>query len=221
MIDYPVVIADDFFEDVDYVIKLAQQQDYDFDPNGVFPGKRSKAIGEFDMDLQIFITKKILNLYHSTFEDCLHTSFFQIIDSDLGYGWVHHDNPNRISSVIYLYPEEQESNSGTSLYVVKKDRDLKNLIQVQNETKKFKEVDYKNNTLTVEGDRAREYNNRQFFKTIDINNVFNRCIAFPSSMYHAQNDINCDDSPRLTIVTFIENIVSKELAPLSRMRRVR
>jgi len=219
MDNYPVVVADNFFEDVDYVVKLAHQQKYEPDPYGAFPGKRSKPIAEIDIVLQRFITEKILKLYYNTIESCSCASFFQLIDSDLDYGWVHNDNPTKITSVIYLYYEKQETNSGTSFYLVKKDKDKKDTTSILDENDIFKAKDYISNKITLEGKQAREYCNQQFVKTIDVNNVFNRCIVYPSSMYHSQNDINCSNNPRLTIVSFITDIFSKELAPLDRMRK--
>ena len=103
--------------------------------------------------------------------------------------------------------------SGTSIFIPKKDS-LPFVVEDKNYTMK-KEQFYKSEISLEEAEADRLKNNRSLFnEVIRFSNVYNRCIGFDGSHWHAANNFaNVDEEglqypeDRLTLIIFWLSIV--------------
>ena len=60
---YPTIVVDNFFENPDFIRKFALSLSYEKDPEGKWPGERSKKLYSIDQSLQDFMANKLFSIY--------------------------------------------------------------------------------------------------------------------------------------------------------------
>ena len=211
---YPITIVDNFFDDPFEVIKLAEQQEYRIDAGGRYPGKRTVHVGDFAPNFFNKTITKFFSIFYNleNIKYQYHASMhFQKVGIQYDDGWIHADNPQLISGIVYLNTNSS-LNSGTSIC-------MPNSV----DWVATKNLDTKIESFLAEKDHttARSENNDQFHETVIVKNKFNRLIAFDSHLAHKANfELMPNNTERLTLVFFVENFITTELYPLTKMRRM-
>jgi hypothetical protein len=215
----PVTIFDNFFDDPDKVRSWALQQEYFPDPDGRWPGLRTKSVYELDEPFFHSTCKKFFSQFYDLHEDkeirWVVSMKFQIVHGDYDSGWIHSDEEfAQITGIIYLSPNSN-LNGGTSIY-----REKANLIQHVHRNLKYKENFYKNNMTIEDAKKYKEEHNAQYEETIRISNVYNRLISFDSHLHHAAQEFFGEgQDSRLTLVFFVKKLFVNN-TPVSRVRRI-
>jgi len=216
MIQFPTTCVDNFFKYPDEIRRFGLSLDFKPEPKGMWPGTRSPEIGLVSAPLKRAICAKYLKLYLSpptSWESRRHDigyecgAHFQKINAKSGQGWVHNDTPHLHTSMIYLNPNAN-LNSGTSIYKPKEG--VGPMISPRNNTKKR---DFNLNKITAkEAEKSRLESNADFEETIRFSNIYNRCIGFDSSYWHAANEFAQKDEKdtRLTLIIFWFEISSAQ-----------
>ena len=205
MIHFPNVCIDNFFKQPEEIIKYADNLEYFDDPNGNFPGKRSKPLHQIDREFYSFVCSKYLRCFYTddqmqnqlTFRAMAH---FQKIGKDLGNGWIHSDDPNLHTQIIYLSPNASPD-EGTSLFIP-------NSPITSEIGHKVKKELYLKKISHEEAEKNRIANNERFTETVRFANIYNRCIGFDSAQWHSANRL--DQGERLTLITFWQEIVGPQ-----------
>ncbi len=199
----PTIVIDDFYEDPDLWRHYALKQEYIKGDRGNWPGLRSTLFHESNRELFDISLKKILFVlkeYGISKVKSLQTSF-SLIDETYGRGWVHDDDPQfQVAGVIYLNPEAPLG-SGTTIYEDSADFDGKKF------SKFF--IDDVNSDDASKRETYKKYREEQishFNKTIEIENVYNRCIMFDTRNWHSADMFfgKTKEDARLTQVFFIK-----------------
>jgi hypothetical protein len=118
---FPTMCVDNFFDDPKSVRELACSLEYYPEPNGIWPGKRTKPLHEVASKYNNFFNSKLFNLIYDFKKQELSwevDSYFQLIEPygnnpNTNVGWVHKDNNSILAGVVYLN-ENPEISSGTS-----------------------------------------------------------------------------------------------------------
>jgi Zn-finger protein len=214
----PVTVLDNFFDDPDKVRRWALQQEYFPDPDGRWPGLRSKQIYELDEPFFQTTCRKFFSQFYDFESDqsiqwkvSMH---FQTVHGGYDSGWIHSDEKvSQITGIIYLSPNSN-LNGGTSIY-----REKTNLIQHVHRSVKHKEDSYKNNMTIEDAKKYKEEHNAQYEETIRVSNVYNRLVSFDSHLHHAAQDFFGEGGDsRLTLVFFVNKLFVNN-TPVSRVRR--
>lgn len=223
---FPVTVIDNFFDHPDIIRNWALTLDYSGDPDGRYPGSRTKMLSELSSDFSNQITQKILNLFYD-FETCGRISWsieasFQKVSSRrkntktaLDEGWIHSDCCE-YSGVIYLN-KDFPPGTGTSIYkfIGEGCPDSAPIDQ------KFKF--YKNEKIDEE-----EYlnqlknNNENYVETVRVENVYNRMVLFEGGQYHGVPTFHTKiDEDRLTLVFFLHNLKfhNNQKYPITRLKQ--
>jgi hypothetical protein len=199
---FPITIVDDFFDYPDEVREFASQQEYFLDVDNRWPGKRTKSLNEINILLFNDVINKAISLFFNFKKTNISWSasvFFQKVDSKYQEGWVHTDD-NICTGIVYL--SKSKNKCGTTIY-----RPIDPI------NAKIKNIDKKsegfNNTNLLE--QNKNYlldNNKQFRPTVTIQEEYNRLVLFDGHLFHGANNFygNEDDSSRLTLVFFINQI---------------
>lgn len=202
----PITIVDNFLHLPNQWVDFANSCQYHKAKDGWWPGERSDLIKNLNLNLH----EKLCERYFSLFFDCLNTkpfdydvkAFFQKIDKNTEYGWVHYDLPFLMTAIIYL-TENNVSDNGTSIYnqkafdssvIWQKEKHLINLGIKSAES----------------GKQFCDENNQLFEETVNIKNKFNRMITFDASLPHKANLENIENE-RLTLVMFIDSVGTNKL----------
>lgn len=209
--NWPLVVADEFYKDIDLLQDFAVKQHYE--PGLNFPGFRTNLISEINPNLFEGIALKTLSLlYPDNYNELTYraTSYIQRIPANLIDGWVHSDQGSQITSIIYL---NKNINAGTSLfkpvvpfpnindYAYDKRCYFQKVNNLEKLTKK-EEVFFTS---------KRDEINSQFRKTCFINSEYNRCILFDASEYHSAESFNSNTKEdRYTYITFWQEIWDKD-----------
>jgi hypothetical protein len=216
----PITVVDDFFDDPDYVRKRALELNFDIEQNA--PGKRAKCPD----DISEIVAKKVFSLLFDMNRHIVNgsmISFFQITTKEFEEGWVHTDANGKFyfAGVIYLTPNAPIE-AGTSIY--KPIQDEVSTFEICDPLQKIKEEMYINKSNNLEEfKKARAKNNSLFYKTIDIGNVYNRLVVYPSNEFHRESKLfgSTKENARLTLVFFILNIASNSMPPIDRMKLIK
>lgn len=213
---FPTSIIDNFLDQPNKYVDLANSLDYDYDNEGRWPGLRTKNISALYPQMINKIIKQILSLYYdfhlsNEMVSWESSSSFQKINSLYTDGWVHKDY-EQLTSILYLCGP----GFGTSLCVPK---NIETFTDVEHLDKK--EESYLNIKDVDKFEKFKLKNNSLFEKTISVDSMFNRLLVFESQNYHvADNFVNTasKDSDRLTLVIFIKNISCSKF-PIQRCKR--
>lgn len=225
---FPLVVADDFYEDPMKVRDFALQLEYQKCPDGSWPGRRTAPLKFLNPQFDMFACSRFMKLFLEL-EFSQETSWqiltqFQIVDSVedensvLNSGWVHLDGDTSAAGVVYLTPEPNR-NSGTTIYKLKNE----NIPFAEKEALDLLTDKRRNYFMTgiVDNDYREslmKYNSN-FEEDIIVKNKFNRIIAYDGNMYHsASSHFNDLNESRLTQVFFLKGLRTDCKAPLDRMK---
>lgn len=203
MLNYviPTTVVDNFFDDPKWVRDFALQQEFKTDPENSWPGARTTLVGDLDRDFFHHTISRFMALFYDfRYHDLQWEAkgFFQRVDKNYEYGWVHRD-PALITGIVYL-DDEPSTSAGTTIYQPKKPGATE--IHLAERTESFR-----NPEITSSLANFRKENNEQFEESIVVKNKFNRLVGFDSHLYHAANDYVGDgNSSRLTLVFFVGGV---------------
>ena len=216
---FPVTIIDNFYDNFNEIKKYALDLEYFKKVKFSMPGTQTKLLHEINPSLFNKCTKKLLSIFYDrkiiqniNFE--CRTKFEKIYPYGKNYnkqGWIHADDDNKLSAILYLNGEYEE---GTSFYV------NKNLGSPDFSLMKHKHELYKENNPNID-----EYNdcllkhNSQFQEILRVPLIENRLVVFDSSIFHKSDGLGNENNPRL-IQTFFFGQIYSEHFPINEMRRV-
>jgi hypothetical protein len=212
---FATTCIDDFFKYPNAIRKYANSLEYNPDKQGRWPGVRSRPLHLLDAVLYSNICDKYLSNFYPI--DTLMTgqvqyraeAVFQKVSGKYGGGWIHNDREYMHATIFYLTPNISDD-SGTSIFIPKKDSLPSSLPDGMTLKNKKKEQFYKSEISLEEAEADRLKNNRSLFnEVIRFSNVYNRCIGYDGSHWHAANNfanVNKEEE-RLTLVIFWSSIV--------------
>ena len=177
----PSIIVDNFFEEPDKVVEFANSLEYNVLQNN-YPGARTERLSYEFSDK--FAEKVFSNFPFNVNTYELHLSFQKITDK-FHSGFVHVDKPCQLTVIVYL---NKEDNTGTSLYSFNGDS-----------SKTLNSLDNRNPDV----EKLLEHN-KQFKKTLDVKNVYNRAFIFDASTPHCASGFSGDE--RLTLIGFFKDV---------------
>lgn len=222
--NWPLLVADNFYSGIDTLREYAKTQEYS--PGINFPGARTEPIHEINNNLfQGIALKTLALLYPNDYRSISFsaTSYLQRVPPNLIDGWVHVDQDSQITSILYL---NQDINAGTSLFkplvpfpdINHYTYDKRSYLQIVNSGDKISKKEEDHYKL------IRDENNKQFKKTCFINSEYNRCVMFDAMEYHAaENFYSRSKEDRYTYITFWHELwhEKKQINPnLSTSQRV-
>ena len=197
---YPITIVDDFFEDPDGIVEMAESMKY-YTPNtGNWPGTRTKNLHVEDKRFFNYFGQKLhLLFYESPPEYWNLQCHFQLIDpfcedkySKKNRGWIHKDIDTWFGGIVYLQ-KDPEPDTGTSAYRVKRGFSHQFADEIN-----IKEMQYRSeNVDDAEYDKAYDAMRNQFEETVSIANVYNRFVLFNNVTHHGVQTFGT--KPRLTL----------------------
>ena len=200
---FATTCIDNFFKYPDSIRQYANSMEFQRDPQGRWPGMRTKELHLENQDLFSFTCQKYLHNFYTTDQinnrNVGYTAlmYFQKVSSDYDKGWVHSDIPYVHTTIMYLTPNAY-SDSGTSLFRPKKNSDP--ILSTKNNSKKRQF--YLDQITSEEAEKYRLEDNSNFEETIRFSNVYNRCIGFDGSSWHGANSFMESKEERLTMIIF-------------------
>ena len=214
---YPITVVDNILEYPDKIVDFAMEQEFDGDERGAWPGKRSAPLHVLSPELFEYISKRIFRSYYPAdsmyrwdtdmffqiihpFRECPHTGTKWEETSNRNRGWIHQDKLSQMGGVIYLnrYPE---SNTGTTLYKLKKGWDKPYPEDVQVKERFYRDEHVLDNDYEFAFDRC----NGSYEPTVTVNNEYNRLCLFSNDVYHGAETFGISQ-PRITIAFFHNNL---------------
>lgn len=214
--DIPITIIDDFFSDPSIILECANSLDYYKPDGGNYYGERTKSLWEEDKVLASYITTQLSHIFfknpcNDSVEFNLDLRFQRMNKTEEGFdkGWVH-DDGGFATAIIYLKPDP-DPNSGISFFNAVVDQpDMEGSLVKHKFYSTGDSSDYKKNF---------DLHHRQFVKTVDVSNRYNRCVIFGKGQLHAGNYSTTDS--RLFLIVSIESaLVDSSKSPnISDMRR--
>lgn len=207
---FPVCVIDDFYTNPYDVRELALSQKFYPNEDGRWPGARTQPIQNFDEHLFNHFCEKIVSIFYNLdqIKDYRISSQFQKIKPfhaekthKTNRGFIHRDGV-LFGGVIYLDPNTEER-TGTSIYTYRKKWHSENSTDYngnQVKLKKYRGTDLTDTDIS-DWDKSRD----QYFESIRVENIFNRCILFDGNNDHGVPYFGTKE--RLTQVFFVENLV--------------
>ena len=216
---FPITIIDNFYDNFNEIKKYALDLEYSKKKLFTMPGTQTKLLHEINPLLFNKCTLKLLSIFYDrraiqNINFKCQTKFEKIYPYIKNYskeGWIHADDDNKLSAILYLNGEYEE---GTSFYV------NKNLGSPDNSLLQYKYELYKGNNPNID-----EYNNcllkhnSQFQEILKVPLIENRLVVFDSSIFHKSDGLGNENNPRL-IQTFFFGQIYSEHFPINEMRRV-
>ena len=207
MIRYPIIIVDDFFEDPDAIVELANSVDY-YDLDAAWPGKRSKHLKSINERFFNYFTNKVFSAFglapvgaeiDATFQKV--TPFSQDKWNTKNRGWIHQDNANSVvfGGIVYL-SKNADKDTGTSIYKPKKGFCYDDPDERGMKMKLYGGEDVSDDEYTQ---KYSSYND-QFEETVKVDNIYNRFFSFPNTAWHGVRTYGTEE--RLTIAFFCSKI---------------
>ncbi len=184
VMNVPLIVFDKFYRDPDGIREFALSLDYKTE--GHYPGTRTVPLNEIDQNLFEDMSLKFLTLFTDVTQGFSGTvlSQFQKIPSlgdesnPLNRGLIHNDTGCFCAGVVYLNPDPSPG-SGTSLYRLIPEEHDENC--------------------------SYETHNAQFETTVEVKNVYNRCIVYDAMEWHGHTNRYMKGEDRLTQVFFVQN----------------
>tara|TARA_B100000945_G_C20170739_1_gene497609 strand:- start:44 stop:700 length:657 start_codon:yes stop_codon:yes gene_type:complete len=216
---YPITIVDDFFEDPDGIVEMAESMKY-YTPNtGNWPGTRTKNLHIEDKRFFNYFGQKLHLLFYETTPEYWNLQcHFQLIDpfcedkySKKNRGWIHKDIDTWFGGIVYLQ-KDPEPDTGTSAYRVKRGFSHQFADEIN-----IKEMQYRSESVDdAEYEKAYDAMRNQFEETVSIANVYNRFVLFNNVTHHGVQTFG--SKPRLTLNFFGMGQTGK-LPPLLRSNK--
>ena len=200
---YPVTIVDNFFEDPDGIVEMAEGLKF-YNPNtGNWPGTRSKQLHVESNRFFNYFGNKIQLLFNETAPEYwnLQCHFQKIMPfcedkySKKNRGWIHQDHDCWFGGIVYL-TKNPEPDTGTSIYKAKDGFSYQQTSEIQMKEKLYRSeiVDEK------EYEEAFDAMNDQYEETVNVKNVYNRFVLFSGNTHHGVQTFGT--TPRLTLNFF-------------------
>ena len=216
---YPVTIVDNFFEDPDGIVEMAESMKYYTPTTGNWPGTRTKNLHVEDPRFFNYFGQKLHFIFYETVPEYWNLQcHFQLIDpfcddkySKRNRGWVHKDIDTWFGGVVYLQ-KNPEPDTGTSVYKVKRGYSH----QFANEIEKKEQLYRSEGISDEEYEPAYDAMINQFEETVSVANVYNRFVLFNSTTHHGVQTFG--SKPRLTL-NFFGMAQTGKLPPLLRSNR--
>jgi len=213
----PVTILDNFLDNPDKIRNWALSLEYFTDPEGRWPGLRTKQLAEINEPFFHLICKKYFSQFYDLKKEQIKwvvSMQFQIVDEKYHSGWIHSDEGTaQVTGIIYLTPNSN-LNGGTSIY-----QEKKNIITSVHNYTQIKEDSHLNKITIEEVKKYKDEHNSQYEETIRVSNIYNRLISFDSHLHHAaQAFFGKDTESRLTLVFFVNELFVNN-SPIGRVRR--
>ena len=216
---FPITIIDNFYKNFNEIKKYALDLEYTEKVKFTMPGVHTKSLSEINPLLFNKCTKKLLSSFYDrktiqniSFE-CI-TKFEKIYPYGKNYskeGWIHHDDNNKLSAILYLNGKYEE---GTSFYV------NKNLGYPDYSLLKYKHELYKGNNPNIyEYNNCLLKHNIQFKEILKVPLIENRLVIFDSSMFHRSDGLGNENNPRIIQTFFFVNINADQF-PIPEINRV-
>lgn len=228
---FPTTIVEDFYENPDEVRAFALSLKY-YPSSGYWPGKKTDGLAVVDKNFDDFTCKKFLSIFYdflNPLEFKMRTEFSLIQPHHpdknhvLNQGWIHQDYNRVLAGVLYLNPNP-DPDSGTIMYQTSTDVDEDWYSEVDDEcTARFDAFKSYGKIYDHENYVKQFTRNRQKFKkTLSVDNVYNRLVAFDANQWHGSGTMVCGDKPRLTQLFFVEKIGGcPTLPPYERLRDIK
>lgn len=206
---FPVCVIDDFYTNPYDVRELALSQKFHSNVDGRWPGARTDQIKIFNKDLFYYFCDRIMGVFYDvdTIQSFKVDTYFQKIKpfhsektNKNNRGFIHQDH-TLFGGVIYLDPDPEER-TGTSIYTYKDRWWRKNDLDIKANSFKFKK--YNGGDLTDDEIDIWDKSRDQYYESVRVENVFNRCIMFDGNSHHGVPYFGTME--RLTQVFFVENI---------------
>lgn len=215
---YPITIVDDFFEDPDAIVEMANELKYYPPDTGNWPGERTKQLHLVEDRFFNYFGEKIHLLFHDNAPDYwnMQTHFQKIKPfcddkyHPLNKGWVHQDIDTHFGGIVYLN-KDTEPDTGTSIYKAKNGYALQYKEEIQ-----MKEAHYRGEEINVD-DYVKAYDaaHAQYVETVKVDNVYNRFVMFNNMTHHGVQTFGTKE--RLTLNFFGMQMTGK-IPPLRRAR---
>ena len=216
---FPITIVDNFFEDPDSIVEMAESMAMFPPSSGNWLGFRTRSLHTENNRFFNYFGGKLFNLhFDKTPERWELTCHFQKIEpltkdkyDKRNCGWVHQDIDTWFGGVVYLN-KNPEPDTGTSIYQVKNGFSF----QYKEETG-VKEKLYLNKPIDVNHyNECYDKVHDQYIETVKVENVYNRLVMFNSLTHHGAKTFGT--KPRLTLNFFGVNFSTDNqvLPPLLR-----
>ena len=211
---YPSYIIDNFFDNPDVIVKLANS--IPFPHKGVLsPGERTDALHNIHNDFFRWSGLRMLSaIFPGEAINFTAKATFQKISKNFSeVDFIHQDGTAKITAIVYL---DKNGINGTSLFKPKTfiTLDLQNSLKYNY----FKSPEkYKGDKLK-ELRREKEALHDRFEETLSVSGIYNRLFMFDGHQYHSQHPKTTQEE-RLTYVVFFSKIESLN-APLEMMRKI-
>ena len=233
---FPVSV-DNFFDNPDKIVRYAKSLPKKSDPEGNWPGKRTKPLWEIDGELNNAILYKILSCYYDLSYQSINwkesslqfqeiPAFSKNKNDMKNRGWIHFDESERyhadyggfeIAGLIYLTPDI-DPDSGTSLFTLKQQHDKE---YVAYRKQYVKHLLYKEDYTVDEDYYAKKIKEEEeiFIEKTRFANIYNRMIMYDTHEFHRANSYYNEDGKdaRLTLVFFIGGLDAGRY-PLEKIR---
>ena len=215
---YPITIIDDFFEDPDAIVEIANNLKYYPPDIGNWPGVRTKGLHLEDNRLFTYVGEKIHLLFHDTVPDVwelqLHFQKIKPFHKEKYHkknrGWIHQDIDTLFGGIVYLN-KDTEPDTGTSVYKAKYGYSLQFKEELQ-----VKEKTYLGDTIPDEDyEKAFDASHDQYIETVKVENVYNRFVLFNNKTHHGVKTFGTKE--RLTL-NFFGMAMAGKVPPLLKAR---
>ena len=200
-----VFCKNNFFNDPDAVLKLAESLPYD-NTGRIFPGSRTIDLALSPDPLhqnfvKLLVDKLITEIYtnisHVQISVCFH-KYPKYNNQNLNTGWIHTD-PEVLAGVVYLNKNAEDFTAGTSLYTAPENVTMPSIIREE-----FN-IDHTSIDTNAYVSAQAEHNS-QFKETIQLGNLYNRLITYDAKLAHKPNNYAIDhDDNRLALLFVISD----------------
>ena len=213
---YPITIVDDFFEDPDAIVEMANALKYYPPDRGNWPGVRTKQLHVVEERFYNYFGEKVHLLFHDSKPEYwnMETQFQKIqpFSEDqydpLNRGWVHQDNCV-FGGIVYLN-KNPSPDSGTSIYKTTSGYGF----QEYPDEIRMKEKLYRGEEIDPDEYReAWKKVHAQYIPTVRVENVYNRFVLFNNKTHHGVYTFGTQE--RLTL-NFFGMHMSGKIPPLQR-----
>ena len=215
---YPITIVDDFFEDPDAIVKMANELKYYPPDTGNWPGMRTKQLHVVEDRFFQYFGEKIMLLFHDNTPEYwkLQSHFQKILPfhedqyDKLNRGWIHQDLDTYFGGIVYL-TKDPEPDTGTSIYKTTTGFAMQYASELKLKERKYRgeEVDREEYCKAYDAAHA------QYKESVKIENVYDRFVMFNNKTHHGVQTFGTKE--RLTLNFFGMEVTGKK-PPLVRSR---
>jgi disulfide oxidoreductase YuzD len=232
--NFPSIYCKNFFNNPNDILEISKNLNFHYSETGDYPGQRTESLHILNINLFKHINSKIIRLLYPEFnlyekiQWTAKTYFQKIKYDDVEFniknkeypnkGWVHKDFDSKISAVIYL--NKDINNSGTSINIPKKES-CTDLLKTQDLKRTYFNKSFNKNDINFFQNYQKQLNTNlsKFDELIIFKSYFNSIAVFDSSEYHSANFDLKENEERLTIISFIDKINTTSF-PIPEMNRI-